>query len=71
MNTPMVRSESEPSPYVTLRGGARRWLFTETAPKAPEQAFREWLNRHAVPVRRRGRVYLVEIAVVEAAMERF
>lgn len=55
--------------FLTLREAAELLRFTETAPKAPEQACREWLNRHAIPVIRRGRVYLLERRVLMAWLE--
>jgi hypothetical protein len=58
------------SPYLTLAEGAIRWRFTVTAPKEPVQALREWLARNAVPIKRRGRVILVETAVVDAMLDR-
>jgi hypothetical protein len=58
------------SPFLTLPEGAIRYKFTVTAPKEPVQAFREWLQRNAVPIKRRGRCILVETAVVDAMLDR-
>lgn len=63
-------SRNHPSPFLTLAEGATRYRFDVTAPKEPVQAFREWLARNAVPIRRRGRTILVEMAVVDAMLGR-
>lgn len=59
---------AHPSPYLTLAEGAIRYRFDVTAPRQPVQAFREWLARNAVPVKRRGRTILVEAAVIDAML---
>lgn len=53
--------------YLTLAEGARLLRFDATA-ASPVPAFRKWLRREAVPVRRRGRVLLVERRELEAAL---
>jgi hypothetical protein len=55
------------SPYLTLDEGARFCRFDATA-QSPVIAFRKWLHRNSVPVRRRGRVLLVERRVLEAVL---
>jgi hypothetical protein len=62
-----VLRESE---FLTLGEGAELLRFTVTAPKEPVQAFREWLHRQAIPVLRRGRVILVERAVLLEMLKR-
>jgi hypothetical protein len=56
------------SPYLTLDEGARFCRFDATS-RTPVVHFRRWLHREAVPIRRRGRVLLVERRVLEAVME--
>lgn len=56
------------SPYLTLAEGARHCRFDVTAPGDPVNAFRRWLHRDGVPLVRRGRVLLVERAVLDAFM---
>lgn len=57
------------SPYLTLAEGARFWRFDATAVN-PKEAFRRWLHRNAVPIRRRGKTLLVEKRLVEAVLDR-
>ncbi len=54
------------SPYLTLAEGALFCRFD--ADKNPADAFRRWLRRHSVPVRRAGRKLLVEKRVLEFVM---
>lgn len=55
------------SPYLTLEEGARLCRFETCA--RPVVSFRQFLRRHGVPVKRRGRTILVERRVLEAVME--
>lgn len=55
------------SPFLTLDEGARFCRFD--ACQDPVVAFRKWLRRNAVPVRKRGRKLLVERRVLLAAMD--
>jgi hypothetical protein len=64
-----VNTTARESPYLTGAEGAVYWRFHVTSPKEPEQAFREWLHRYNVPIRRRGRTILVEVAVVEEMLK--
>ena len=54
------------SPYLTLDEGALFCRFD--GDKDPADAFRRWLRRHAVPIRRCGRKLLVEKRVLEVVM---
>jgi len=50
---------------MTLSEGAAYLRFDATA-KNPVGAFRKWLHRNNVPIRKRGRVILVERRVLDA-----
>jgi len=52
------------SPYLTLDEGARFCRFDATADD-PRNAFRQWLHRNAVPIRKRGKTILIERRVLE------
>jgi len=56
------------SPYLTLDEGARFCRFDQTA-ENPREAFRRWLHRHAVPIRKRGKVLLVEKQILESMLD--
>jgi hypothetical protein len=63
------RQPTIPSPYLTIAEGARFLRFDVTAPSDPEGAFRRWLRRQAVPLRKRGRTILIERRHLEAFLE--
>lgn len=55
--------------YLTLDEGAKLLRFDVTAPKCVREAFRQYLRGHAIPVKRRGRVILIEKRVLEATLD--
>lgn len=57
------------SPFLTAEEAARYLRFDVTAAD-PVHAFRRWAARWAVPIRRRGRVLLVERRVLDSALGR-
>src|SRR4051812_49076576 len=57
------------SPFLTAEEAARYLRFDVTAAD-PVHAFRRWAARWAIPIRRRGRVLLVERRVLDLALQR-
>jgi hypothetical protein len=56
--------------YLLLDECAVLLRFDVTAPSRPRAACWAWLERHAVPVLRRGRVFLIEREVLTNVLRR-
>lgn len=63
-----VTTGSSDSPHLTMAEAARYLRFDATS-RTPERACRRWIREQGIPVKRRGRVLLVEQRILDAYLD--